>query len=230
MSWLVGLVPENGVFQEEPSDADFVTESRTISEVRQFAHKEPRTPMSAPGGLARRFWGTASANGMPATSSRDQSLPNNTAPHRTLRRAMASASAKMPRRLCLLGLTDLKTGSSETANAPTPPMSAPGGLARRFWGAASANGMPATSSRDQSPPNNVAPHRTLRRAMASASAKMPRRLRLLGLDRLQGWKFRAAVCADTAYVGARRPCTALLGQRVRKWNARNVVAQTFAAY
>jgi len=33
-----------------------------------------------------------------------------------------------------------------------------------------------------------------------------------------------------AYVGARRPCTALLGQRVRKWNAHNVVAQTFAAY
>ena len=36
-------------------------------------------------------------------------------------------------------ITDLKTGSSETAKAPTPPMSAPGGLARRFWGNASAN-------------------------------------------------------------------------------------------
>ena len=32
------------------------------------------------------------------------------------------------------GLTDCETGSSETQIAPTPPMSAPGGLARRFWG------------------------------------------------------------------------------------------------
>jgi len=32
-----------------------------------------------------------------------------------------------------------------------------------------------TSSRDQSPPNTMARHRTLRRAKASASAKMPRR-------------------------------------------------------
>jgi len=36
----------------------------------------------------------------------------------------------------------LKTGSSDTAKAPTPPMSAPGGLTRRFWGNASANGIP----------------------------------------------------------------------------------------
>jgi len=54
---------------------------------------------------------------------------------------------------------------------PTPPMPAPGGLARRFWGNASANGMPATSSREHSPPNNMARHLTLRRAMASASAE-----------------------------------------------------------
>ena len=33
--------------------------------------------------------------------------------------------------LVLLGKT---TGSSKTQIAPTPPMSAPGGLARRFWG------------------------------------------------------------------------------------------------
>ena len=55
----------------------------------------------------------------------------------------------------------------------TSPMSAPGGLARRLWGTASANEMPATSPRDHSPPNTMARHRTLRREMASASAKMP---------------------------------------------------------
>ena len=52
--------------------------------------------MSAPGGLARSFWGDASANYMPAASLRKQSLPSNMVRHRTLRRAMASASAKMP--------------------------------------------------------------------------------------------------------------------------------------
>ena len=55
---------------------------------------------------------------------------------------------------------------------PTPPMSAPGGLARRFWSDASANHMSVTSLREYSPPNIMARHRTLRRAMASAS-KMP---------------------------------------------------------
>jgi len=34
---------------------------------------------------------------------------------------------------------------------------------------------------------------------------------------------------ETAYVGARRPCTALLRQRVRYPNARNVIAETFTA-
>jgi len=48
-------------------------------------------------------------------------------------------------KIVLLGRTDLQSGSSETANAPTPPMSAPGGLARRFWGTASAYGTPGTS-------------------------------------------------------------------------------------
>jgi len=48
-------------------------------------------------------------------------------------------------------------------NTPTRPMSAPGGLARRLWGYASAH----------VPHHNMARHRTLRRAMASASAKMP---------------------------------------------------------
>ena len=32
------------------------------------------------------------------------------------------------------------------------------------------------------------------------------------------------------YVGARRPCTALLGQRVREWNVRNVIAPTLNGY
>ena len=139
--------------------------------------------MSAPGALARRFWGDTSANQMPAKSLRKHSPPNTMARHRTLRRtmALASASAKMPRRLCFLGLTDLKTGSPDTANAPTPPMSAPSGLARCFWGTASANGMPATSKRDRSTHNKMARHRTLRRTVASASAKTPRRLCIRGV-------------------------------------------------
>jgi hypothetical protein len=65
-------------------------------------------------------------------------------------------------------------------NTLTPPMSAPGGLARHFLGNASPNEMPAMSSRKQSPPNHMARHRAVRRAMASASTKMPRRLCLLG--------------------------------------------------
>ena len=76
-------------------------------------------------------------------------------------------------KMVFLGLIDLQTGSSETVIAPTPPMSAPGGLARRLWGTASANGMSATSARDQSHPNSMARRRTLRRATVSASAKMP---------------------------------------------------------
>jgi len=139
-----------------------------------FSDHNTLTPStSTPGGLARRIWGDALANGMFATSSRNHSPPNNMARHRTSRRAMASASAKVPRRLCLLGQTDWKSGSSATANAPTPPMSAPGGLARRFLGTASVNGMPATSSRKHSPPSIMAHHRTVRRAAASLSAKMP---------------------------------------------------------
>jgi len=48
-------------------------------------------------------------------------------------------------------------------------------------------------------------------------------------DRLEVWKFSDCECADTAYVGARRPCTALPGHRVCQWNARNVIPQTFTA-
>jgi hypothetical protein len=66
------------------------------------------------------------------------------------------------------------TVSSETKNAPTPPMSAPGGLARRLCGDASVHAMSATTLRNHLLLNNLARHRSLRRAMASASAKMPR--------------------------------------------------------
>jgi hypothetical protein len=34
----------------------------------------------------------------------------------------------------------------------------------------------------------------------------------------------------TAYAGARRPGQALLGHRVRNWNARNVIARPITAY
>jgi len=128
----------------------------------------------------------------------------------------------------LQGHSDVR-GSQHDANTTYVGARA-GGLARRFWGEgnASANGMPTMSMRNHSLPNNMARHRTLRRAMASASAKMPRRLCLLGLTEVY-WKFSVAECADTAYVGARRPCTALLGRRARKLYARDVNAQTFAA-
>ena len=183
------------------------------------AHHLRGPPVPAPGALALRCVGDTSANGMPATSLRKPA--NNMARQRTLRRAMVSASAKV----VYSGGYD-NTRSSETANAPTPPMSAPGALARRLWDNASAYDMLATSSRDQSPPNNMARHRTLRRAVASASAKMPRRLSPLGLT---DGKFRDAECADTAYVGAIQPCEALMRRRVRTSYVRNNVAQTFTA-
>ena len=41
---------------------------------------------------------------------------------------------------------------------PTPPMSAPGGLARRFWSDASVNHMSVTSLREHSPSNIMARH------------------------------------------------------------------------
>jgi hypothetical protein len=62
--------------------------------------------------------------------------------------------------------------------------------------------------------------------MASASAKMPRRLYILGLTERE---FIDAEYADTAYVGAGRPCKALLERRVRKSYVRTVVARTFTA-
>ena len=49
------------------------------------------------------------------------------------------------------------------------------------------------------------------------------------IDRLEDWTFRDCEGADTAYVGARRPCKALLGQRVHKRNARNVIARPITA-
>jgi hypothetical protein len=47
--------------------------------------------------------------------------------------------------------------------------------------------------------------------------------------RLTDRQFRDAEYADTAYVGAGRPCKALLERRVRKSYVRNVVARTFTA-
>jgi hypothetical protein len=52
---------------------------------------------------------------------------------------------------------------------------------------------------------------------------------IYGSDRLEDWDFRDCECAETAHVGARRPCTALLGHRVRKWNARNLIARPITA-
>ena len=65
-----------------------------------------------------------------------------------------------------------------------PPVSAPGGLARRFWGTASADEMPATSPSEQSPPNHMTRPRTVRRAMASASVSSG------GFDRLEAQRRR----------------------------------------
>ena len=66
--------------------------------------------------------------------------------------------------------------------------------------------------------------------MASASAKMLRRLCLLGLERLEDCKnSRDAEFADTAYVG-QEALRALLGHLVRQGNARNVIAQAYTSY
>ena len=62
------------------------------------------------------------------------------------------------------------------------------------------------------PITDMARHRTLRRATASASED--------ALKSVYSWltekKFRDAECADITYVGARRPCMAFLGRRVRE--------------
>ena len=93
---------------------------QNFAEVGNFAKSEPEkfrsvdgkfrdcecdhTTTSAPGALARRCWVKASVNEIPATSSRDQSPPKRLARHPSLRRETASASAKMPRRLCILAV------------------------------------------------------------------------------------------------------------------------------
>jgi hypothetical protein len=46
---------------------------------------------------------------------------------------------------------------------------------------------------------------------------------------LTNWKFRDAECVESTFVGARRPCKAFLGRRVRKSYARNVIAQAVTA-
>ena len=59
---------------------------------------------------------------------------------------MASAAVKIPRRLCLLGLTDWKCRDTECADTA---LSALGGLAKRFCGGASAQDMAVTLLRNQ---------------------------------------------------------------------------------
>ena len=134
------------------------------------------TPLSAPAGLARRFCGDASVDAMSVTSLRKHSPPNTMARHRTFRHAMTSASAKMPRRLCILGVvTDRKLRDTERTDAT---LSAPGGPARHFWADASVNYMSATALRQHSHPHKIACHRTLRRTMALyASAELLSRVR-----------------------------------------------------
>jgi hypothetical protein len=44
---------------------------------------------------------------------------------------------------------------------------------------------------------------------------------------MSDWKFRDAECDNNAYVGARRPCKALMGRRVRTCYIRSDVAQSF---
>jgi len=66
-----------------------------ISDFALFAAPSFHLPSSC---LATRFCGDASVHDMPVTLLRNHSTPNNAAHHRTLRHAVASTSAKMPRR------------------------------------------------------------------------------------------------------------------------------------
>jgi hypothetical protein len=91
--------------------------------------------------------------------------------HRTLRREGVGVSEDAAK--IVYSGADM-TGSSERQSAQTPPMSASGVLARRFCGDASENHMSVTPLRERSLPIIMARYRTLRRATASASAKMPR--------------------------------------------------------
>ena len=93
------------------------------------------------------------------------------------------------------------TRSSERQNAPTPPMSAPGGLARRFWGDASANHMSVTSLREHALPNIMGHHRRLRRATPSAETMRERRQTAQALFRT---KKKVGLFLDTA-TGCGRP-------------------------
>jgi len=89
-------------------------------------------------------------------------------------------------------------------------------------GTASANGMPESSP----PPNSMARHRTFTACNGVGVGEDAVKIVSTGLTKR---KFRDAECADITYVGARRPCPAFLGRRVRQSNARNVMAQAFIA-
>ena len=170
------------------------------AECADTAYVDARRPCTSFLGRLVRKW-----NAQSVMSSRDQSPPHEMLRHLTSRRAMASASAKMPRRYCFLGvimsMTHWKFIDAECADTP---MSAPGAIARRLWGDASVTHMPATSLRKHSPPDTTARHRTLRRAMASAAAKMPRRLCILSGGFLNERNFRGADmrCRQAAMQGA----------------------------
>ena len=130
------------------------------------AYVGARRPCTALLGQRVRRWNARNVVARPITAYSDGASPNF-----TLRRGVDVGEDAA--RITCSGGSD-KTGSSERQNAPTPPMSAPGGLARRFWGDASVYHMSVTSLREHSPPHIMARRRTLRREMASASAKMPR--------------------------------------------------------
>ena len=89
-------------------------------------------------------------------------------------------------------------------NTLTPPMPAPGGHARRIWGDAFANGMPATSSRKHSPPTNGASPKFTARYGVSVSENAAK-IVPAGVLNLTDWNCRDVECPDTAFVGGGRP-------------------------
>jgi hypothetical protein len=115
--------------------------------------------MSAPGALARRFWGAASVHRMLATSLRKHSPPSTIARHGTLRPQWRWRQQRC-REDCVLFVFWWFSDRVE--------------VQRRCCQPAALQGA--------SRPHMICPqhrcaitHRTLRRAMTSASAKMPRR-------------------------------------------------------
>jgi hypothetical protein len=86
---------------------------------------------------------------MPATALRKHSWLNEMARHRTLRRAMASASAKMPRRQCV------SEGTDRSSERRAPSTSAPGRRVRRFSIARPPHTYPRIRDETLSPPSRL---------------------------------------------------------------------------